>query len=123
MTLKWPAYNDTAPHPLVGAEVPITVFDRAAFDLFVPMVFAYRAPAPSNEALKEGLVRAVEAYPHLAGRLAVDRHGRRFIHVNNEGVLVVEATVEADLADVLTNSGAMAANVADLYPPPPEARN
>ncbi|KAG8073754.1 hypothetical protein GUJ93_ZPchr0006g45869 [Zizania palustris] len=115
-----PAHNDTTPHPLAGAEVPLTVFDRAAFDIFVPIVFAYPAPAPSNEALKEGLLRAVEAYPHLVGRLAVDSHGRRFLHVNNEGVLVVEATVEADLADVLANSGAMATNVADLYPPLPE---
>uniref|UniRef100_J3LKR1 Uncharacterized protein n=1 Tax=Oryza brachyantha TaxID=4533 RepID=J3LKR1_ORYBR len=38
------------PHPLAGAAVQLTVFDRAAFDLYVPSVLAYPAPAPSNEA-------------------------------------------------------------------------
>ena len=59
------------PHPLVGEKVPLTIFDRAASDLFVPTVLAYLAPAPSNEALKEGLLKAVAPYPHLAGSLAL----------------------------------------------------
>ncbi|EEC80004.1 hypothetical protein OsI_21657 [Oryza sativa Indica Group] len=62
----------TPPHPLAGEKVPLTAFDRAAFDVFVPLVFAYRAPAPSSEAVKEGLRVAVAAYPLAAGRLAVD---------------------------------------------------
>ncbi|KAM0869315.1 hypothetical protein ACQ4PT_040756 [Festuca glaucescens] len=64
--------------------VPPTLFDRATFDLLVPLVFVYPALTPSNEALKVGLSRAVAAYPRLAGRLAVDQRGRRCIHVNNE---------------------------------------
>uniref|UniRef100_A0A0D3HPD0 Uncharacterized protein n=1 Tax=Oryza barthii TaxID=65489 RepID=A0A0D3HPD0_9ORYZ len=95
----------TPPHPLAGEKVPLTAFDRAAFDVFVPMVFAYRAPAPSSEAVKEGLRMAVAAYPLAAGRLAVDvavdgqgrRRRRRVLHVNDEGALVRDATVEADL--------------------------
>uniref|UniRef100_A0A0D3HPC6 Uncharacterized protein n=1 Tax=Oryza barthii TaxID=65489 RepID=A0A0D3HPC6_9ORYZ len=59
----------TPPHPLAGEKVPLSAFDRAAFDVFVPLVFAYRAPAPSSEAVKEGLRMAVAAYPLAAGRL------------------------------------------------------
>jgi hypothetical protein len=108
-----------APHPLAGDKVQLTVFDRAAIDTYVPIVLAYPAPAPSNEALKEGLLRAVAPYPHLLGRFAVDARGRRFLHLNNEGVLVVEADVQYDLADVLAAAG-MGADVAGFYPAVPE---
>ncbi|XP_037427561.1 tryptamine benzoyltransferase 2-like [Triticum dicoccoides] len=105
------------PHPLVGEKVALTIFDRAAADVFVPTLLVYLAPAPANEALKEGLLKAVAAYPHLAGRLTVDQLGRRFLHVNNEGVLLIETTVQANLADVLVE-GRMLTRVDHLYPKP-----
>nr|CAB3482359.1 unnamed protein product [Digitaria exilis] len=99
-TMLKPVYS--TPHPLAGSKVPLTIFDRATFDTFVPTVLVYLAPSPpSNKALKDGLLRAVAAHPHLAGRLVVDDHGRRFIHLNNEGVLVTEATISADMAVAL----------------------
>uniref|UniRef100_A0ACD5WQR1 Uncharacterized protein n=1 Tax=Avena sativa TaxID=4498 RepID=A0ACD5WQR1_AVESA len=103
-----------APHPLAGEKVPLTVFDRV-MDMFISSVRVYPAPAPSNETLKEGLLRAV-VYLHLTGRLAVDGQGRRFLHLNDEGVLVVEAVVHAHLPDAFPD----AADHKHLYPTPPE---
>ncbi|KAI4994913.1 hypothetical protein ZWY2020_034816 [Hordeum vulgare] len=108
-----------APHPLAGGKVQLSVFDRAAIDTYVPIVLAYPAPAPSNEALKEGLLRAIAPYPHLLGRFALDAHGRRVLHLNNEGVLVIEADVPADLADVLA-AGGMTTDVDGFYPSVPD---
>ncbi|VAH02172.1 unnamed protein product [Triticum turgidum subsp. durum] len=97
-----------------GKKVPLTVFDRASTDGYIPAVFAWNAPAPTNEALKAGLVAAVARFPHLAGRFAADDHSRKCFHLNDAGVLVLEATVEADLADALAHD--VSAHINELYP-------
>uniref|UniRef100_A0A453PHI1 Uncharacterized protein n=1 Tax=Aegilops tauschii subsp. strangulata TaxID=200361 RepID=A0A453PHI1_AEGTS len=114
-----PVYS--APHPLAGEMVPLTLFDRAAMDIFVSLILVYPAPTPSNGALVEGLRRAVAPYPHLAGRLAVDHSGRRSIHLNNHGVLVLDAEVPVDMTSVVAD-GCFTAATEGLYPalPPPE---
>ena len=121
-TMLKPAYS--TPRPLACEMVPLTLFDRATLDIFVPLILVYPAPTPSNEALKEGLLRAIAPYPHLLGRFALDGHGRRVLHLNNEGVLVVEAAVPVDLTSAVID-GSFVTNTDGLYPavPPPEVIN
>uniref|UniRef100_M8CA20 Anthranilate N-benzoyltransferase protein 1 n=1 Tax=Aegilops tauschii TaxID=37682 RepID=M8CA20_AEGTA len=95
-------------------KVPITVFDRASTDGYIPTVFAWSSPAPTNGTLKDGLLATVARFPHLAGRFAVDNNGRKFLHLNNAGVLVIEATARADLATALAHDAS--AHIAELYP-------
>ncbi|KAM0869321.1 hypothetical protein ACQ4PT_040761 [Festuca glaucescens] len=110
------ALVSTTPHPLASEMAPPTLFDRATFDLLGPLLFVYPAPSPSNEALKEGLSRVVVAYPHLAGCLAVDQRGRRSIHVNNEGMLVIDDAMAVDLASVVLVDAGVVADLGALYP-------
>lgn len=97
-----------------GSKSPLTAFDRASTDGYIPAVFAWNAPAPDNAALVDGLLAAVARYPHLAGRFGVDDSGRKCFHLNDAGVLVVEAQADADLADALAHD--VAAHINDLYP-------
>uniref|UniRef100_A0A0E0IRJ4 Uncharacterized protein n=1 Tax=Oryza nivara TaxID=4536 RepID=A0A0E0IRJ4_ORYNI len=98
-----------------GKRSPLTVFDRAAMDWYIPAVFAWDgAAAPSNDEVKGGLAAVLARYPHLAGRFDVDERGRRCFNLNDAGVRVLEATVAADLADALAHD--VAAHVNELYP-------
>jgi hypothetical protein len=97
-----------------GKKVPLTVFDCASTDGYIPTVFAWNAPAPANSALMDGLLDAVARFPHLAGRFAVDDHGRKCIHLNDAGVLVLEATAATDLAEALPHD--VPAHISELYP-------
>lgn len=94
---------------------PLTPFDRASTDGYIPTVFALNAPAPDNDAMVDGLLAAVARYPHLAARMGVDDRGRKCFHLNNAGVLVIEATADADLADALAAHD-VAAHINELYP-------
>ncbi|KQJ89211.1 hypothetical protein BRADI_4g24210v3 [Brachypodium distachyon] len=84
-----------------GEKVSLTVFNRASLDKYVTAVFAWNGPAaPSNDALKDGLIATVARFPHLAGRFAVDEQNRKkCFHLNDAGVRVVVATAAGNLAD------------------------
>ncbi|KAJ1275982.1 hypothetical protein BS78_05G179000 [Paspalum vaginatum] len=97
-----------------GRKSPVTAFDRAAMDSYIPALFAWNPPAPDNADIVHGLLAAVAKYPHLAGRLGVDDRGRKCFHLNDAGVLVVMATADADLADALAQD--LPAHISELYP-------
>ncbi|OEL23732.1 Agmatine coumaroyltransferase-1 [Dichanthelium oligosanthes] len=97
-----------------GKKSPLTAFDCASTDGYIPAVFAWNAPAPDNAALVDGLLATVARFPHLAARFGVDDRGRKCFHLNDAGVLVIEANADADLADALAHD--VAAHINELYP-------
>ncbi|KAI3952479.1 hypothetical protein MKW92_035549 [Papaver armeniacum] len=96
-------------------KIPLTIFDKAAFDLNVSVLYVFQPPMPSNEAMKEGLLKALVHFPHLAGRFATDEQGRPCIHLNNAGVRVIETYIPATLAEQLPFNPNT--DIEELFPP------
>lgn len=82
--------------------IPLTVFDEANHDEYVPGIFAFHPPAPPVDALEAGLAKMLAEYRHWAGRIVtVDAtSGKRAILLNDAGVRLVEATADVALTDV-----------------------
>ncbi|KAL4204999.1 hypothetical protein AMTRI_Chr01g112500 [Amborella trichopoda] len=100
----------------VEGSIPLTIFDRAAVDLHVPTIYAFRAPMPGNDALKRGLSEVLSHYRQLAGRLSTDPvSSLPCILLNNAGARVVEAQVSSPLANHLPLHPSPALSI--LYPP------
>ncbi|RLM73771.1 agmatine coumaroyltransferase-2-like [Panicum miliaceum] len=91
-----PAYPAGAP-----GVVPLTVLDKANFDTYISVIYAFRPPAPGNAALEAGLAQVLVEYREWAGRLGVDAQGNRAILLNDEGARFVEATADVTLDSVM----------------------
>nr|DAD43059.1 TPA_asm: hypothetical protein HUJ06_001289 [Nelumbo nucifera] len=102
-------------YPTTNALIPLNIFDKAAFDIHVPILYAFRAPMPSNEVLKDGLSKALVHYPHLAGRYVTDDQGSTCITLNNAGIRVIETYVPTTLAEQLPFTPA--SDLGKLLPP------
>ncbi|CAM0902256.1 unnamed protein product [Alopecurus aequalis] len=81
--------------------VPLTVLDKANFDTYISVIYAFRPPAPPNAVLEAGLARALIDYREWAGRLGVDANDNRAILLNDAGARFVEATADVALDTVM----------------------
>lgn len=82
--------------------IPLTIFDKAAFNLHVTVLCAFLPPMPTNDALIQGLTEALAHFPHLAGRLSdTGVVGHPTILLNGAGIRLVEANVSSTLAEAL----------------------
>ncbi|KAF9589832.1 hypothetical protein IFM89_028767 [Coptis chinensis] len=81
--------------------VPLTIFDKAALNLHVESLHAFKPPMPSNEVLKNALSKVLAHFPHFTGRLTVDKQGHQCIVLNNAGIRIIETYVPMKLADEL----------------------
>ncbi|RRT50868.1 hypothetical protein B296_00044547 [Ensete ventricosum] len=91
-------------HPL-EEEVPLTIFDLFASNINIAVLFAFTAPTPSDTEIIEGLSKTLVHFPLLTAQLDYSRLRRRrpclVVGGKGGGALVVEATVAADLSDLL----------------------
>ncbi|EMS52764.1 Agmatine coumaroyltransferase-2 [Triticum urartu] len=68
-----PDYGACGVPPGSAADVvPLTVLDKANFDAYISVIYAFRPPAPPNAVLEAGLAKALVDYREWAGRLGVD---------------------------------------------------
>ncbi|XP_058106793.1 putrescine hydroxycinnamoyltransferase 3-like [Magnolia sinica] len=110
--------------PTENTKIPLTVFDMLAPGMHIAVLHAYMPPMPTNTALKDGLKKAVELFPTLAGQLVEnDDHCRPYISLgeNGGGVLVVETNVESKLVDILPLEPSP--ELVRFHPPIDEARH
>ncbi|KAI3939322.1 hypothetical protein MKW98_022190 [Papaver atlanticum] len=87
--------------PTDDVVIPLTVFDKASFDLHVAVLYAFKPPMQSNEVLKYALSKILVYYPHLAGRFITDDLGRTCIILNNAGVRITKTYIPSTLAEHL----------------------
>ncbi|MCL7030824.1 hypothetical protein MKW94_026011 [Papaver nudicaule] len=94
--LLQPIYNGDQP-VLTAMSVPLTVFDRLAYNQYVPSLYAYKPPNPSNALLEQGLQRALSEYREWAGRFGKDDDGNVVVLLNDEGLRFIEASADCTL--------------------------
>ncbi|XP_040384500.1 agmatine coumaroyltransferase-2-like [Oryza brachyantha] len=109
------AYAGAGDAPAAADVVPLTVFDKVNFDMYISAIYAFRSPVPPNAVLEAGLAKALAEYREYAGRLAVDGDGRRVIVLNDAGARFVEATADVAL-DAVTPLSPADGVVGRLHP-------
>lgn len=83
-----------------NAAIPLNIFDKATFNIQVPMIYVGRTPMPPIAALREGLAKALNHFPVLAGRIGVDQQSRPAILLNDAGIRLIVARVNADMEEL-----------------------
>ncbi|KAI3889031.1 hypothetical protein MKX03_012464 [Papaver bracteatum] len=94
--LLQPIYNDDQAISTT-MHVPLTIFDRLAYDQHVPSLYAYKPPNPSNTVLERGLQKALSEYREWAGRFGEDDSGQTIILFSDEGLRFIEASADCTL--------------------------
>ncbi|KAK4763016.1 hypothetical protein SAY86_008784 [Trapa natans] len=100
-TIVKPAY-DLSPHVPSAPYIPLSVFDKVAYDSHIGVIYAYRPPAVSTTTLKLGLLRVLAVYREWAGRIGKNHRGDSVVILNDQGVRFVEASVDSRLDQTLT---------------------
>uniref|UniRef100_A0A0D9XG82 Uncharacterized protein n=1 Tax=Leersia perrieri TaxID=77586 RepID=A0A0D9XG82_9ORYZ len=100
-----PSYPEGSPAPDTTEFVPSSVFDKATYDIQMAIIYAFRPPGPSPAAIERGLAAVLAIYRLFAGQVIRRRDGDAAgeatgVVLNDHGARLVEAIVDANLADI-----------------------
>ncbi|KAH7654866.1 Transferase protein [Dioscorea alata] len=84
-------------------EVPLTIFDRFAANIHIPVLYVFTPTTSSNADIISALSKTLVHFPTLTANLSTNSHGRPCLTVGDHqgGALLVEATVSSKLEDHL----------------------
>ncbi|XP_010248407.1 PREDICTED: agmatine coumaroyltransferase-2-like [Nelumbo nucifera] len=91
-----PIYESNIP-PSNAHYIPLSVFDRATYNMNIAVIYVYRPPTPPNATIQQGLQKALTEYREFAGRLGTGDNGDPVILLNDEGINFIEVWVECTL--------------------------
>ncbi|XP_031479040.1 agmatine coumaroyltransferase-2-like [Nymphaea colorata] len=91
-----PSYQ-TPIQPPTNVLMPLSPFDTVTNQTHIGILYAYRPPNPSNEAIEQGLRRVLAEYREFAGRLIFNDNGHQCILLNDKGMRFIEATSDSPL--------------------------
>ncbi|CAL4991620.1 unnamed protein product [Urochloa decumbens] len=84
-----------------AATIPLTVFDKVNYDLYISGINFFHPPSPPNAVLAAGLSRALAEYREWAGRLGINAAGRRAILLTDASARFIEANADVSLDAVM----------------------
>ncbi|OQU89853.1 LOW QUALITY PROTEIN: hypothetical protein SORBI_3002G283000 [Sorghum bicolor] len=97
-----PSYPAGAPRPDTTEHVPSSVFDKVTYHMQMAIIYAFSPPGPSPGDIERGLAAVLGAYRLFAGQVrpGPDDDGAPGVLLNDHGARLVEASVDAHLADI-----------------------
>jgi hypothetical protein len=98
-----PLYPDGAAPQDTTEHVPSSVFDKLTYHIQMAIIYAFSAPAPSTADIERGLADVLAVYRLFAGQVGAGPDGAPGVLLNDHGARLVEACVDATLADVAPN--------------------
>ncbi|GJM99416.1 hypothetical protein PR202_ga16511 [Eleusine coracana subsp. coracana] len=95
-----PSYPAGTPRPDTTEHVPSSVFDKVTYHMQMAIIYAFSPPGPSTADIERGLAEVLGAYRLFAGQVRPGPDGGPGVLLNDHGARLVEASVDAQLADI-----------------------
>ncbi|CAL5063081.1 unnamed protein product [Urochloa decumbens] len=95
-----PSYPAGAPRPDTTEHVPSSAFDKVTYHIQMAIIYAFSPPGPSTADIERGLAAVLGAYRLFAGQVRPGPDGSPGVLLNDHGARLVEASVDAHLADI-----------------------